>query len=168
MVVRNGMRKTRQQMSKRRIPELGYYFIVTDAKETEKNYLIGLRNSIPREMQGKIAIKIRKTKTKKLVDEVLELASLQPQYSEPWIVFDRDQVKDFNKIIALAKEKGVKTGWSNPCIETWFSAYFGVMPAYQDSIACCRGFEEKFYQVSGQEYQKSDEDIYKKTMLLRG
>lgn len=36
---RSGKRKTREQFSKRRIPELGYYFIVTDTKETEQNYM---------------------------------------------------------------------------------------------------------------------------------
>lgn len=33
---RNGKRKGREQSSKVRIPELGYYFIVTDTKEIEK------------------------------------------------------------------------------------------------------------------------------------
>lgn len=41
---RNGNRKVRGQLFKRRIPELGYYFIVTDTKETEQNYMFGLRN----------------------------------------------------------------------------------------------------------------------------
>ena len=41
---RSGQRKTREQLSKRRVPELGYYFIVTDTKETEQNYMIGLRD----------------------------------------------------------------------------------------------------------------------------
>ena len=39
-VERNGKRKTRDQLSKQRIPELGYYFIVTDTKETEQNYML--------------------------------------------------------------------------------------------------------------------------------
>ena len=42
-VERNGKRKTRDQMTKRRVPKLGYYFIVTDTKETEQNYMLGLR-----------------------------------------------------------------------------------------------------------------------------
>jgi hypothetical protein len=37
-IERNGKRKTRDQMVKRRAPELGYYFIVTDTEETEQNY----------------------------------------------------------------------------------------------------------------------------------
>ena len=63
-VERNGKRKTRDQMSKRRVPELGYYFIVTDTKETEQNYMLGLRDSIPKELQGKLVIKVVKTATK--------------------------------------------------------------------------------------------------------
>lgn len=124
---RSGKRKTREQLSKRR-PELGYYFIVTDTKETEQNYMLGLRDSIPKELQGKLVIKVCKAKTVDLVNEALNMASLQPQYGEPWIVFDRDQVKDFDKIIATALEKGINVGWSNPCIEIWFSTYFGSMP----------------------------------------
>jgi len=97
-----------------------------------------------------------------LVNEALNMASLQPQYGEIWIVFDRDQVKGFDQIISLAKEKGIKVGWSNPCIEIWFNAYFGKMPAYQDSVSCCKGFEEKYHNITKQCYRKSDADIYSK------
>ena len=162
MAERNGMRKTREQLSKRRVPELGYYFIVTDTQETEQNYMIGLRDSIPKELQGRLVIKVCKARTVKLVNEALNMASLQPQFGEPWIVFDRDQVKDFDQIISLAKEKGIKVGWSNPCIEIWFGAYFGAMPTYQDSVSCCSGFEEKYYKITGQSYRKSDAAIYSK------
>jgi hypothetical protein len=157
---RSGKRKTREQLSRRRVPELGYYFIVTDTKETEQNYILGLRNSIPKELQEKLVIKVCKTRTIELVSEALNMASLQPQYGEPWIVFDRDQVKDFDQIIRTALENGINVGWSNPCIEIWFSTYFGSMPPYQDSVSCCNGFAEKFARVTGQKYEKSDVAIY--------
>lgn len=159
---RSGKRKNREHLSKRRIPELGYYFIMTDTKETEKNYMLGLRDSIPKELQGKLVIKVFKAKTVELVNETLNMASLQPQYGEPWIVFDRDRVKGFDQIISLAMDKDIKVGWSNPCIEIWFSAYFGAMPTYEDSVSCCSGFEKKYLQVTGQEYKKSDVAIYSK------
>ena len=38
-----GNRKSREQYRKRGVPELGYYYIVTDTDQTEKNYLEGLR-----------------------------------------------------------------------------------------------------------------------------
>lgn len=159
---RNGNRKSREQSLSRRTPQLGYYFIVTDTKETERNYIYGLRNSIPKELQGKLVIKVIKTKTKNLIQEALDKASLNPQFGETWIIFDRDQVQDFDEIIHQAEERGIKVGWTNPCIEVWFSAYFGKMPIYQDSVACCTGFGRTFEQVSGQKYVKSDCKIYDK------
>lgn len=161
-VERNGTRKTRDQLSKQRIPELGYYFIVTDTKETEQNYMLGLRDSIPKHLQGKLVIKVIKKRTRDLVEEARDLASLHPQYGEPWIVFDRDQVKDFDDIIAHASACGINVGWTNPCIEEWFSAYFGTMPTYADSVACCDGFATTFERASGQKYEKADLAIYEK------
>ena len=159
-VERNGTRKTRDQLAKRRVPELGYYFIVTDTEETEQNYMYGLRDSIPKELQGKLVIKVIKTKSNNLVDEARNLASINPQYGEIWIIFDRDKVKNFDEIIRQAEDKGINVGWTNPCIEEWFNAYFGAMPTYQDSVACCNGFAQTFKRVTGQKYAKSDKDIY--------
>lgn len=159
---RNGSRKIRGQLFKQRIPKLGYYFIVTDTKETEQNYMFGLRNSIPPELQGKLVIKVVKTKTKNLVEEALNLASLNPQYGEIWIIFDRDQVQNFDEIISEAITKGINIGWTNPCIEEWFSAYFGAMPTYANSVSCCNGFEQIFERNAHQKYVKSDLAIYEK------
>lgn len=159
---RNGNRKMRAQLSKRRIPELGYYFIVTDTKETEQNYMFGLRDSIPPELQGKLVIKVIKTKTKNLVEEALNLASLNPQYGEIWIIFDRDQVQNFDGIVSEAIAKGINIGWTNPCIEEWFSAYFGTMPTYANSVSCCNGFGQIFERNAQQKYVKSDPAIYEK------
>ncbi len=159
---RNDSRTIRGQLFKQRIPKLGYYFIVTDTKETEQNYMFGLRNSIPPELQGKLVIKVVKTKTKNLVEEALNLASLNPQYGEIWIIFDRDQVQNFDEIISEAITKGINIGWTNPCIEEWFSAYFGAMPTYANSVSCCNGFEQIFERNAHQKYVKSDLAIYEK------
>lgn len=60
MPERNGQRKTRNQLPKRK-PELGYYYIVTDTEETEKNFLLGLQNSMPEYLQRKLIIKVVET-----------------------------------------------------------------------------------------------------------
>lgn len=159
---RNGQRKARSIGSRSNTPDLGYYLIVTDTKETEQNYMFGLRDSIPDELRRKLIIKVSKTKTDNLVNEALSQAALQPQYGEPWIIFDRDQVKEFDDIIKNAKESGINVGWSNPCIEIWFNAYFGALPTYQTSIACCNGFEKTFEKAAKQKYNKSDKKIYNK------
>ncbi len=156
---RTGKRKSRETF-KTRIPDLGCYFIVTDAKETEEKYLYGLRDSLPKELQGRIVIKVSKAKTQKLVKTCKEQAALEPQYGQPWIVFDRDRVTDFDDIIKTAQKEGVSVGWSNPCIEIWFDAYFGKMHSYSDSVVCCRRFAETFEQRTGQEYHKDNAQIY--------
>ena len=162
MFERNGRRKTREQLSKHRIPELGHYFIVTDTTETEQNYFYGIRDSIPSELRGRLVIQVLRTRTVDLINEALNMASLHPQYGQVWIIFDRDQVKDFDKIIKRAADKGVNVGWSNPCIEIWFSAYLGTMPWHQDSVSCCKGFAHSFEKITGQKYEKSDKKIYQK------
>ena len=157
---RDGRREPRASAPKR-VPKLGYYFIVTDTKETEKNYLYGLRDSLSEELRDHIVIKVSQARTDKLI-ETCEQASIDPQYRQCWIVFDRDQVKDFDRIIAEAEHKGIKAGWSNPCIEIWFDAYFGKMPNIQDSVHCCQDFCQRFQEKTGQKYKKSDPDLYRK------
>lgn len=157
---RNGKRKPRE--FKKRIPCPIYYYIVTDTKETEKNYMIGLRDSIPANLRSKLVIKVRETKINNIVNEALNLWALHPQYSKLWIVFDRDQITNFDEIIEEAKNKNIYVGWSNPCIEIWFCTYFGAMPTYQGSVYCCKEFKKTYEHNVGQEYEKSDDDIYSK------
>ena len=114
---RAGKRKDRNQRMGQRVPELGYYLIVTDTEETEKNYFEGLRDSIPAELKDRLIIKVEKARTVELVEKALELVGKESQYRIPWIVFDRDQVKGFDEIIWTAEKNGVHAGWSNPCFD---------------------------------------------------
>lgn len=96
---RAGKRKDRNKKIGARVPRLGYYLIVTDTNETEKNYFEGLRDRIPAELKDHLVIKVEKAKTAELVKRALELARQDSQYRIPWIVFDRDEVKGFDEII---------------------------------------------------------------------
>ena len=162
---RAGKRKNRNRRVGTRIPELGYYLIVTDTEETEKNYFEGLRDSIPKELKNRLVIKVEKEDTVSLVEKALELRSVEPQLRKAWIVFDRDEVKDFDKIIQKAEKNGVNVGWSNPCFEIWLHAYFGKMPVVQKttkSVGCCENFSKEFRKITNQEYSKNDREIYQK------
>jgi len=160
---RAGKRKDRNARYATREPILGYYLIVTDTEETEKNYFEGLKDSIPSEIRDRIVIKVEKAKTTySLVERTIELCSAQAQQRIPWIVFDRDQVKDFDGIIREAKRNDIGTGWSNPCFEIWMYAYFGEMPSIPDSVTCCSRFADRFEKMTGQSYRKNDEDVYRK------
>ncbi len=157
-----GKRKPRDHAIQHRVPELGYYIIVTDTKNTEFNYINGLRDSIPEQLRGRLVIKVIKTETKSLVDETLDAMSKHAQFAEPWIIFDRDKVENFDQIISEAEKNGINVAWSNPCIEAWFYAYFGSMPTCKDSVDCCSKFGAAYQAKTGQKYDKSDNDIYEK------
>ena len=61
---RRGKRKTRDQRIKRKLPELGYYLIVTDTEATERCYFNGLHEYLPEDVRDKIVIKVVETKTR--------------------------------------------------------------------------------------------------------
>lgn len=131
--IRRGKRQLRSQRTNRRVPELGYYLIVTDTEETERIYFNGLRDSIKNEVGDKLIIKVAET-----------------------------QNINFDKIIENAEMSGIKVAWSNPCIETWFMTYFGKMPYCQDSVSCCHQFSKEYKKNVGQEYHKADPKLYSK------
>ena len=159
---RTGNRKTRDQRKQFKVPELGYYLIVTDTEATERCFFTGLHQAMPKDVRNKLVIKVIETKTRTMIDKCMELMAYDAQYRIPWIVFDRDQVQGFDDIIAEAVNKGIQVGWSNPCFEIWMYAYFGSMPTIQDSWTCCSDFGRVYENKTGQKYSKADEQMYGK------
>ena len=109
---RTGNRKPREQRAPMKIPELGYYLVVTDTEATERCYFQGLHQELPKEVQKKLVIKVVETKTRAMIDKCLAMTAYDAQYRIPWIVFDRDEVKDFDEIIREAESFGIRVGWS--------------------------------------------------------
>ena len=141
---RSGIRKNREQSRKLKNPELGYYLIVTDTEATERCFFTVLHQSLKAGVRNKLVIKVIETKTRIMIDKCLELTAYDAQYRVPWIVFDRDKVKDFDEIIFEAESKGIKVGWSNPCFEIWLQ------------------FGRRYEKMIGQKYLKADEKMYAK------
>lgn len=157
---RKGRRKRRKINFKK--PELGYYIIITDTEETEKNYFQGLKDSLPGQYKGKIVIKTKKTSTRDLVSSAIDELQNNPNYAQPWIIFDHDRVINFDEIIEEAHKRKIEVGWSNPCFEIWFLAYFGKMPYLETSVECCKAFSTLLRSKCGNDYKKSDPSIYNK------
>lgn len=107
---RTGDKKTREQRRQLKVPELGYYLIVTDTEATERCFFTGLHQALPEEVRNKLVIKVVETKTRAMIDKCLELTAYEAQYRIPWIVFDRDQVQGFDEIIAEAERKDIEVG----------------------------------------------------------
>lgn len=157
-----GKREDRNKRVGKRMPKLGYYLIVTDTKETERNYFEGLRDSLSSEIKNHLVIKVKEAKTTyKLIETTETLVNNSSQYCIPWIVFDKDQVKDFDNLIKEAEAQGIHVGWSSPCFEIWFFAYFGQMPVFNSSQECWKKFKEHLNKNFNKEYQKNNDNIYK-------
>lgn len=156
--IHNGQRKPRTTQT--RSPELGYYLIITDGEETEKNYFNGLRDSLPEDIKDKIVITTITTDRKSLIFRVKDEQANQPGFRKTWVVFDKDQDGTFDSLVEDIEELGASAGWSNPCFEIWMSAYFEAMPNYSTSTECCKGFSHSFKSKTRKEYKKNDQDIY--------
>lgn len=161
---RNGHRRSRDARVDRCNLRLGNYLIITDAKKTEKLYMQGLKESLPKSVRDQLQIKVvTDISTDKLVEEACSLRSKSSVYCDTWIVFDRDLVPNFDKIIKDAESNEIHVAWSNPCIEMWFLAYFNKTPNIPDSTTCIRKFKNLCRsKMNKYEYHKEDEAIYKK------
>lgn len=80
---RTGNRKTREQRSCFKVPELGYYLIVTDTEVTERCFFTGLNKTISEELGNRLVIKVVETKTRTMIDKCLELTAYDAQYRIP-------------------------------------------------------------------------------------
>ena len=55
---RTGNRKSREQRKQFKVPELGYYLIVTDTEATERCYFTGLHQALPEDVRNKLVIMV--------------------------------------------------------------------------------------------------------------
>ena len=132
-------------------------------RRNRKNYFTGLKASLPSDVRQKIRLKIIPgIKTDKLVEVVENERAKIAQYTDAWIVLDRDKVVPFDSTIEQAEKRDIHVGWSNPCIELWFCAYFGEIPTFAGSAQCVSHFKRLFKQKTGTEYTKSIAAIYEK------
>ena len=144
-----------------REPDLGYYYIVTDAVETEPNFFNGIKENLPDKVKGRLVIKVKTAKTYDMVDTILSETSKRPIVYDKWIVFDRDQVKEFDELVLKARKHEINVGWSNPCIEILFLAYFGKSPSLYNQKECIKEFENVYSKKLGKKYEKNNKEIYK-------
>lgn len=141
---------------------LGGYLIITDTEATEANYFLGLRENIPSPLKGDLQIKVFKNKD---LDNIIDFATTErnkdSRFRSVWLVFDRDEVKNFDFLVSRIEKDKMNAGWSNLCFEIWLSAYFGEMKSVESSDQCCTEFERLLKKnTNRKEYIKSDFDIY--------
>lgn len=104
--------------------------IITEGTETEVNYFNNIKQIInerfrKREIQENYPIKVegKARSTSVLVNEAIKRKNRE-NFSDVWVVFDKDDNTDFNEAIKLAEENGIKVAWSNESFELWLLLHF--------------------------------------------
>ena len=96
--------------------------LFTEGKNTETTYFKKFGNS-----QIKIIPVGTGKSTCKLVNEAITLLRTtyrDKKFYEKWVVFDKDDNKDFDDAIQLAERSELKVAYSNQAIEYWFILHF--------------------------------------------
>ena len=144
------------------------YLIVTEGTETEVNYFENISRIIEERFSNsiiveKIELKVQGTarSTKVLVNEAIKKRSLKT-YSEVWVVFDKDENKDFDEAISFAKKEGLNVAWSNECFELWILLHFQDLKSaiHRDGYTTILNTHFKNKNINNGKYDKNIYDIF--------
>ena len=98
----------------------------------------------------------------KKLREKLERERMVP-FDRVWLVFDKDEFKDFNKAIEDAKKEGMNCAWSNQAFELWYVLHFQYLVTGVDRKQYIEMIEDKVRKASKSKkfkYKKNDKDFY--------
>lgn len=125
---RGGKKRSRKSNIREIAP--AYCLIVTEGTETEVNYFENIKDIINKKYKDRIKVQPIALKVKgvgkgtcALVREAIKRRSLE-NYSEAWVVFDKDDFNDFDDAIRLAKKEDLNIAWSNESFELWLLLHF--------------------------------------------
>ncbi|MFI5615899.1 RloB family protein [Streptomyces sp. NPDC051567] len=98
--------------------------IVCGSRETERQYLKGLRDHL---RNPAVAVKVlnKPCSPTQLVTYARDQREQnRDAYDEVWCVFDVDQFPDVADAVAQARRHGIEVAVSNPCFEVWLLLHF--------------------------------------------
>ena len=155
------------------------FLIVCEGEKTEPNYFKALIDDCKSQNNG---AKIDRQRTQvvpaavigggacgtcKLVEKAKKLEKEykrkhQVPFDRVWVVFDKDEYKDFNEAIVKAEEEGMKCAWSNGAFELWFLLHFqgGVEGKCKDYINKIESILKKKLKKTDFSYEKNDVGFY--------
>lgn len=106
----------------------GKYMLIIPEGLCEYNYAQALKNSLPRNKQRSINIKMPSPTNenkalqllKKAQDMIQKAKNENNPYDMVWIIFDNDNQPDLNTFFQKLSKTSIKIAYSSICIEHWF------------------------------------------------
>ena len=110
---------------------LNFKILILCEGKTERNYLLEIKNTLPREKQRGIKVDIELFKRNDPLNLVKEAerrkskAKLESApYDYTWVVFDNDNLPNRDKAFNKASSNSIKVAYSSFTIEFWFILHF--------------------------------------------
>ena len=96
--------------------------IISEGINTEPTYFKHFK--LPNIIIEPIGTGVSTTRLVKEADSLLKNKYKNKRFNEIWLVFDKDDNKDFKDAIKLAISKNYKVAYSNQAVEYWFILHF--------------------------------------------
>lgn len=114
----SGRRKAPTRRSARTI------LVVCGSKETERQYLQGLRDHL-RNPAVSVVVRGKACSPTQLITYAKTQRNIgKGDFDEVWCVFDVDQFVDIDAAVVAGRRAGIKVAISNPCFELWLLLHF--------------------------------------------
>ena len=143
------------------------FLIVCEGEKTEPNYFRAFIDNRRSEVK-EVNVKGCGCSTCQLINEAKKIRE-KLEHERPvsfdrvWLVFDKDEFKDFNKAIEDAKKEGMNCAWSNQAFELWYVLHFQYLVTGVDRKQYIEMIEDKVRKASKSKkfkYKKNDKDFY--------
>lgn len=163
--------KLQERKAESKTPKPNSFLIVTEGTKTEPFYFNGLANYI-NELYQSSSIQLEQPtietygegkNTVSLVNEASRIVARSPIiYEQVWVVFDKDDFKQFDEAIELAKDKGFYVGWSNQSFEYWIFLHFNYSDSALHRSLWCEKLDDLFKtrSISNEGYEKNLPNIF--------
>ena len=143
------------------------FLIVCEGEKTEPNYFKAFIDNRRSEVK-EVNVKGCGCSTCQLINEAKKIREKLERerpvsFDRVWLVFDKDEFKDFNKAIEDAKKEGMNCAWSNQAFELWYVLHFQYLVTGVDRKQYIEMIEDKVRKASKNkkfEYKKNDEGFY--------
>lgn len=164
---RGGLKARKKE---KREPKPNSFLIVSEGEKTEPSYFDGIADYINEKYGKSIAVEKpiidicgEGKGTVRLVNEAAKLANrARIHYEQVWVVFDKDEFKDFDEAIQLAEDMGFKAAWSNQSFEYWIYLHFNYSVSALDRSDWVEKLNQIFKagKIDPNGYEKNNDRIF--------
>lgn len=149
-------RNDRYKRGKRELKTQRNTILIVCGGSTEELYFKKFRSDL-----GKIVVKsiLDNESPKRIVERAIK-ESDKDDYIQVWCVFDKDEFKDFDEAIRLAKKNNIEVAFSNQAFELWFILHYKYIAhsMHRDK------YKAEIEAYTGKDYSKTNDKMYE---LLR-